>query len=411
MSRTRAVAGVIAVALIVAACSAPSPTAESTTTAAPTTAVPTTTVPSPSTIPTSTTTDPPAVVTVTIEGRRDLGAVVESLYAWIGDRTRPAPPAPDALLTHLATIRMSGTLALSADAAVARIAGGRVAVVTIDDDVVLAADAGDGWEIVGAKLARFGSSAWYGPPIRHVLVLGSDARHANQPQPLYRADSIHIVSSNLERRAGEVTGFPRDTYVRASYGWDKFTHVNAVSPRHADEMLDIARDLSGLPIEGYLITGFRGFRRLVDLFGGVVVEVPFRMVDEKAEADLRAGLQRLLGDDALAFSRIRSIPGGDFARSANQGVVILAALAATRERDITAIPDLLVILTDHTWTDLTPGQLLTLAATAFEVDPRLVGNRVLAGTVVTRNGASVVLLDEPRAAITFRDLVDGVVDG
>ncbi len=122
----------------------------------------------------------------------------------------------------------------------------------------------------------------------------------------------------------------------APYGDDKLTHVNARAGTAA--VVEVARELTGLPIEGYLVTGFRSFRRLVDAFGGVLVDVPFAMNDPKSSADLSAGEQRLMGQDALAFSRNRSIQGGDFTRSFHQGMVIAAGLRGAQDGGSSTCP-------------------------------------------------------------------------
>jgi polyisoprenyl-teichoic acid--peptidoglycan teichoic acid transferase len=349
------------------------------------------------------------VIDVVLDGDPEARAAVAALYAWLGDRSLTVPDAPAGLLAHIDPIRPERHMTVHATLHAADIGDdGRVAVVTADDDIVLIADEGGGWRVVGASMARFDSAPWYGEPIRHVLVIGTDAR-PGYSQELFRADGIHILASNLEERAGGIVGIPRDTHVQASYGMDKFTNVNARSDRHADEMVEIAIELSGLPLEGYILTGFLGFTRLVDEFGGVMVEVPHRMNDWRAEADLHAGLQRLFGADALAFSRIRSIRGGDFTRSGHHGVVMMAALAEVVGRDITQLPELMSILVRNTWTDLALGDLLTLAAVAFEIEPENVGRTVLPGAVRIVGGASVVLLDEEATAEIFADLADGVL--
>ena len=48
--------------------------------------------------------------------------------------------------------------------------------------------------------------------------------------------------------------------------------------------VEVTEGLSGLDIEGYLVTGFLGFRQLVDAFGGVFVDVPFGMAEPKSQA-------------------------------------------------------------------------------------------------------------------------------
>ncbi len=393
-----------------AACSpSAAPTTTTTTSTSTTTTAPTTTTTAPTT---TTTTRPSVTITVTIEGDPEAEAVVEALYAWIGDRSIATPTIPLGMLDYVEGVLPESDLELTGAIYAADIGENRVAVVTIDDDVVLLADEGPGWQVVGARLTRFGLVPWYGAPVRHVLVLGTDAR-PGQGQRLYRADSIHILSSNVTARGGSIIGIPRDTLVSTSYGsgQDKFTHVNASSDRNTDEMVDIARDLSGLPIEGYILTGFLGFTHLVNDFGGVVVDVPFAMNDDLAQAYLSRGLQRLFGADALGFSRVRHITGGDFTRSYHQGVVMLAALNGVLERDITALPALVHIIYARAWTNLSLGDVLTLAAGAFEIDPTTVDNIVLPGELaVAEGGAAVVLLDEAGTDAIFEDVADGVID-
>jgi LCP family protein required for cell wall assembly len=407
MTAHRQIGLLLALALVVSACGDDG--AATTTTAAPTTTAPapTTTAEPP------TTTEPPPIsasIEVSMEGDDGAAAVVRTLYAWIGDRTLPIPAAPGGLLDVLANVHPTTDMSIDAVLHAAELDAGRVAVVTADDDIVLLADEGSGWKVVGGHLARFGVGPWYGLPVRHILILGTDAR-PGESQPLYRADSIHIVSVNAARGAGTILGFPRDTYVQASYGPDKFTHVNALAETHSTEMVEIAERISGVEIEGYILAGFTSFRRLVDAFGGVVVDVPYFIDDWRAEALISKGVQRLFGGKALGFSRTRRISGGDFSRSFNQGKVMVAALIGTLERDITQLPDLLAILIDNTWTDLSLGELLTLGATAFLLDPDAVTNRVLPGTVgIARGGASVVFLDESGSAEIFDDLRDGVLD-
>ena len=133
------------------------------------------------------------------------------------------------------------------------------------------------------------------------------------------------------------------------------------------------------------------------------------MAEPKSKAYLNAGLQLLKGSDALAFSRNRkSVPGGDFGRSFHQGLVILGGLTGAQEQGVLAIPNLLRLLDKFTWTNLSPAQLVTLAAAAYEIDGETVTNIVLPGSVRTISGASVVVLDSSAQDI-FDDLADGLL--
>jgi len=161
-------------------------------------------------------------------------------------------------------------------------------------------------------------------------------------------------------------------------------------------------------MEGYVLTGFAGFKSLVNKLGGVEVDVPFRMSDKDAKAYLDAGLQVLDGGDALAFSRNRHIDGGDFTRSFHQGVVIQAGMRGMQALGIQELPGLLRRLSEQAWTDLSSAQLLQLGAVAYELDPANLTNIVLPGRVGSAGGASVVYLDAAADDI-FADLADGLL--
>ena len=358
---------------------------------------------------TSTTRPPrPSRITLTLDSTGLLQKAAKGFYRWLGDPDGvEPPPMAEGLAAFLADVTLEEGFDLAGEFAVASLEEEtRVAVVTAEEDVLLAVDDGDGWRIVGAKLSSLGLEAWYGNPVRFVMIIGTDAR-PGFIERVFRGDSLHIVASNIGEAAGAVVGVPRDTWVEAPYGrMDKLTHINALASSEA--LVDIVRDLSGLPVEGYVVTGFASFTNLVDNFGGVVVNVPFAMADPKSQAFFSAGEQTLWGANALAFSRNRSIWGSDFTRSYHQGLVILGALNKAQAAGILQLPGLLALLSEYTWTDLSAEDLLTLAAGAFEIDPAKVGNRVLPGTIQMIAGASVVVLD-PEAEEFYRDLDDGIL--
>lgn len=382
-----------------------------TTLAAPPTTTTTTSTTSTTTTSTTTTTIPvPVGVSMSVTGDEagGLPAAVLALYTWMVDPAAEPPPLPAGLDAHLEAHRTSAEIDIEAAVSSAELADGSgVAVVTVGDDLILAVAEDDEWSIVGARLSGFDAAPWYGEPVRHVFVIGTDAR-PHESQPDLRADSIHIVGASLDQSGGTIVGFPRDTYVAASYGSDKYSSVNVRAG--TGEMVQIAEELSGIEMDGYILTGFAGFKRLINGLGGVEIDIPFAMNDDDANAFLSAGLQVLKGGDMLAFSRNRHINGGDFTRSFHHGVVMQAVLTGIQAQGVERLPQLIAILSADTWTDLTSAQLLQLGAIAFELDPATVGNLVLPGSVGSAaGGASVVRLSEAEANAIFEDFADGVV--
>jgi LCP family protein required for cell wall assembly len=397
---------VLALALLLAACTGGATSqAPGTSAQVPTTAQPALTTQRPPQT-TTTTTPPPPVSLALVDAPKGVPNVVQRFYLWLKDRSTKPPPLPEGLVRHLEErpridkpIRVRGTVSS------AEVQGTRMAVLTAGDDVVLLLDEGEGWRIVGAKLPRFEKGPWYGPRRRMVLVIGSDARPGQDPVRL-RADSLHVLTAVTSKQAGAIVGIPRDSWVTAPSGRMKFTEVMFFDG--PEGVLDTARRLTGLPLEGYLVTGFAGFVDLVDQFGELSVLVPFDMADRFSKAFFEAGRQDLNGSEALAFARNRHIPGGDFGRSHHQGQLMKAALRDVHAGGIGRLPQLLQILTTFSVTDLPPEQLFTLGAAAYELRFERVPNVVVPGGLGTVGRASVVFLGGGAERI-FADLEDGVL--
>lgn len=404
----RSVAGALIFAVLIAACGSGDENVVDSTTTVATSRATTTTRPT-----TTTEAEPVALVTADLEGAdEDLAAAVADLYQQaLNPGQRATHRLPAGLRSQLASRTPDpGEHAVSGTVSVATVLDTEVAVVSAGDDVVLAvSDRADQWRVVGAKLTSLGEPAWYGDSPRFLLVIGSDARPGQRVNG-FRADSIHIISTVPADGTGAIVGIPRDTWVEASYGGNaKLT--NTMASRGPQVVLETVQNLTGIELEGYVITGFAGFTQLVDAFGGFTVDVPYGMADDKSGAYFRSGEQHLDGTEALAFARNRTdTPRGDFGRQLNHGLLMLSALTATQERGIEQLPELLAVLTGITETSLSPADLLTLAASAYELDPQATTNIVAPGFVGTAGAASVVRLSD-EAFELFEDALDGTVDG
>ncbi|MGH2733175.1 MAG: LCP family protein [Actinomycetota bacterium] len=242
------------------------------------------------------------------------------------------------------------------------------------------------------------------------LVLGTDARTGNPANA--RADSIHILALDPQARRGTVIGIPRDSWVDIpGHGYRKINDSVALGgPELAVRTL---RNLTGLPITYYAITAFEGMRGLVNDLGGVDAFVPYDMNDHFSGAFFQRGWHRMDGERALAFSRNRHIPGGDFGRSENQGRLMLDVLRKAQAETATPeeIEPWVRILLRHTRVNMSFAELMRFAVLARVTADSSVRNIVAPGRTGTAGGASVVFLSEQASAL-FNDVAqDAVVDG
>ncbi len=395
----RTTAFLLAATLTAAACTGAEEAATSTT---PTTTQATTTQAPTTTSTSTTTTQPLRTVAVSGEVPDDLAAALGAVLSWKVDQRNSDPPMPEAFADPLLVLDLDVPEEVDVIAAIAELEAGSVAIaVSTAGDVYAAADQGGGWQIVGAAPAEGGG--WFGDEPRRVLVLGSDAR-PGQNQQRYRADSVHLLTARAGDRTGTILGFPRDSYVASPYGSMKLSSVMA--GRGPEAITDVVGEEFDIPIEGYVVTGFVGFEGLMRALGNLPIDIPRAIPAQEWWPGFRAGEQTLSPQRALEYSRTRKgVPGGDLTRSFNQGVVMLAMLRLMQTNDILAAPMFLAILDDHTWTDLTPTALIQLAATAFVLDPGVIENVVLPGTLGTAGGGSVVFIGE-----AAREMIADVVD-
>lgn len=284
-----------------------------------------------------------------------------------------------------------------------------LAAAEIGPDAIFGVDDGGGFRIVAARLPSISPSGtdlvWYGIVPKVVVAVGSDARTGEDPEGS-RADSIHLVALD-GRGHGGVLGIPRDSWVRISGGG--MSKINAsLSTGGPDVMLQTVADVTGLNLDGYVLTGFTGFQEMVgNVLGGVDIELPLPVADSSAGAYLDAGSQYLNGPDALALARARkSLPGGDLTRQFNGGLLLMAALSSAQAYGPLHLPTLISASAQWMSTDLSPGDLLAFAALALDTPIAGIGNQVAPGRVGTAGSASVVYLTDSAPSL-FADLADG----
>ena len=377
------------------------PTTTTTTTTPPTTQAPTTTTPPVSEV---------SVAGADLPG--DLGDETRAVYEAALGFDGAAPQVRPALAAHLDAIgapALEEPLIIEANVSRAEAYGEHVAVVTSGDDVILATSRnGLDWRVVGVKLASLGQAPWYGDEPRQIFVIGSDARTGQDPLKL-RADSLHIISMTPDGAHISIVGIPRDSWVETpSGGMNKFTNI--LSGTGPEAIVTTGETLTGLDIDGYVITGFQGFAQMINAYGGFDVDIPFAMNEPKSKAYFNAGVQLLDGIEALAFARNRTLAGGDFTRSFHQGVIMQWAMREVQRRGIEEGPSSLALLDRYTWTDFDAETLLLISAAIFEQEDGLaVPNIVLDGVPGMAGSASVVFLSDS-VQDTFADMADGILE-
>ncbi len=169
--------------------------------------------------------------------------------------------------------------------------------------------------------------------IINIALYGTDVGRAKYEAS--HSDSIIIVTLDFKNNKIKLSSVMRDTYVRIhGHGRGKIGDAYAYGgPQLAIRTLN---ENFNLNIRDYAAVDFFNLEKVIDVLGGVTVEVKDYELKElnyriKEAADLQnkkpqlvkeAGTQNLKGIQAVAYCRLRSVGHGDFERTSRQRIVL-----------------------------------------------------------------------------------------
>jgi len=248
-----------------------------------------------------------------------------------------------------------------------------------------------------------------GKPV-NVLVMGVDARNAEENS---RSDTMIVVSIDRKTRQVVMVWIPRDTRVKVPSGrFDKINSVNAVNGPEA--ACKVAGDLLGTRINYYLVTNFSGFEKIIDILGGVDINVESNMYhydpNPKLSINLSKGTQHLNGADALRYVRYRGGPTADIGRTVRQQKFVNAmAREVFQGSTVLKLPQLLPELSKHVKTNIPMSDMAFMVKVARDFDAAKITTQTLPGYPYTEpgSGASYWQADADIARGIIDDLFAG----
>lgn len=270
-----------------------------------------------------------------------------------------------------------------------------------------AADWGIAADPKDAGNPRTKTEAGYELPVNrlNVLLLGTDARKGEEDA---RTDSIMLVSIDRETKKIAVVSVPRDTMVEIKgHGTNKINSANLYGgPDLARETVE---ELLGVEIPYYVKTNFNGFKEIIDILGGVDINVDKRMYYPAEDINLKPGQQRLNGYDALGYVRYRHDALGDINRAERQQI-FLKALANEMLRPVTIIkaPMLVPKLMAAVETNLGMADAILVAKATSSLNSDNVMTATLPGVFYNYKGASYWKVDQDEAHLILKNLFAGV---
>lgn len=219
-------------------------------------------------------------------------------------------------------------------------------------------------------------------------------------------DSIEIISIDPINNTLSMISIPRDTYVM-NPAENRKTKINEVynsglakcerKPSLCDSKVDggaeavkqVIKDNFGVSVQYFAKADFEGLKSIVNIVGGVQIYVDKPINDPKYPNKtntgydpfkISAGMQNMNGEIALKYARSRQTTS-DFDRARRQQQVISAIKAKLLSLNILANPkkitDVLNSIGKHFKTDLTSGEMITLAKAVEKLDNSKATSKVL----------------------------------
>ena len=228
-------------------------------------------------------------------------------------------------------------------------------------------------------------SAQAGGQVFNVLLIGSDQRGKGA----FRTDTILIASIRPQENSISILSIPRDLYVyipakgmhkiNTAYLWGE---VNRYPGRGFASIKDTLLYNLGISIDRYALVNFNGFRKTVDLLGGVDMPLAcaftdWHVINPNRSLELQSnwklmtvgpGVVHMDGDLALWYARSR-LKSSDYDRGRRQQEVLRSIYSQAMKLNVLPrVPELYQQLRENVKTDLELGDILALLPVALDLD-------------------------------------------
>lgn len=251
------------------------------------------------------------------------------------------------------------------------------------------------------------------PGCATILIAGTDVGG-------YRTDSMMLLNIDRADRSIHLVSIPRDTLIFCEYSVPKINSAYGWAgggEKGMQELLLRVSEIIGFEPDGYAVVDLSVFSQLVDLMGGITFDVPVNMQysdpSQGLNIDLKAGTQRLNGDQAMQVARFRSgYATADLGRIEVQRSLVSAAIRQwVSLKGALHLPKAVKLVLEHTNTDLTKSNLLWLAESFLLCSRSDIDSVTLPGQAANFPSGSYYVLDTAGVADVINQYLNPYEEG
>ena len=205
--------------------------------------------------------------------------------------------------------------------------------------------------------------------ILNILLIGSDAsaKDPNRSNVTDKGntDVMMLVSINPINQTIKLVSFMRDSYTYMDQ-FDRYAKLNAACANGGPGYLvETIENNFKIEIDGYVMVDFDSFVHVIDVLGGVRVDVPAYVANFLGQGFPSGNNILLDGQQALRFSRVRySDANGDISRVARQRQVITALIESCKGATLSEINAVADVILANVRTNISRKAIFSYAAKA-----------------------------------------------
>jgi LCP family protein required for cell wall assembly len=189
----------------------------------------------------------------------------------------------------------------------------------------------------------------------NILLIGQDE---TIPGVRARSDSMILVTVNTRAKSVTFISFMRDSYVQIpGYASNKLNHAYQYGGmRLLNETLNVN---FGVEVDGDIEINFSQFKDIIDLLGGVEISLTNKeafYMNHLTNWNLKVGKNRLTGEQALVYARLREIDS-DYQRTERQRTVMMALVNAYKNLNADEMMKLLEAVLERITTNMSDAQI------------------------------------------------------
>lgn len=210
--------------------------------------------------------------------------------------------------------------------------------------------------------------------ILNVLLIGSDASSTEAGRASItdkgNTDVMMLVSINKSEKKIKLVSFMRDSYTYMDQ-FDSYAKLNAACANGgAPYLVETIENDYKIEIDGYALVDFDSFTDVIDVLGGVQVDVPayvanYLSSEAKGVYFPRGENVLLNGEQALRFARVRKTDkDGDVSRVARQRQVVNALIDKCVNASLSDINEVFDVVLANVRTNIPKKDILSYATKA-----------------------------------------------